>query len=158
MLATRTPGSMMVDADASNELWRHPSFHPFLPFFVWNVFQLWLARQFSWSDGNCHLGKRRRCRRKDAKKLSNFFLPPKKSKKENFKFCPEHFCYHLPNTYTFTGLWNSLQINILIQNQCDQIGLLLNDLGNKLSYNSSPNLYQRLGYYEKCHFWREKLL
>ena len=92
------------------------------------------------------------------KNFQIFFLPPKKSKKENFKFCPEHFCYHLPNTYTFTGLWNSLQINILIQNQCDQIGLLLNDLGNKELYNSSPNLYQRLGYNEKCHFWWEKLL
>ena len=38
------------------------------------------------------------------KNFQIFFLPPKKSKKENFKFCPEHFCYHLPNTYTFTGL------------------------------------------------------
>ena len=43
--------------------------------------------------------------------------------------------------------------------QCDQIGLLLNDLGNT-NRTKVAQIFTNFWatFYEKCHFWRGKLL
>ena len=57
--------------------------------------------------------------------------------------------------YVQLSEWDNLIVYLL---QCDQIGLLLKSLGEKLSYTRGPNIGQLFGLFGKMALFKENLL
>ena len=84
VLATRTPGGMMVGAEASTELWRHPSFLSFLCLKCVSIMACSTVFLIRWK---LSFGKEEKMPPKGCQKTFKFFFShQKKAKKKILNF------------------------------------------------------------------------